>query len=64
MGLVMIVEVTTTVAFVSEIHGCTPTYYVANAKISKLLTTDEAIELMFAKAQGCKHFSSIVVPPS
>ncbi len=40
-GLVMMVEATTTVAVtiavVSEIHGCTPTPYVANAKISGYL---------------------------
>jgi hypothetical protein len=45
-GFVMMVEVTTTVAvtfaLVSEIHGCTSTCYVANAKISKLLDADEA----------------------
>ena len=41
------VEATTTVAVTiavaSEIHGCTPQSYVANAKISKLLDADEAI---------------------
>jgi hypothetical protein len=52
-GLVMMVEVTTTVAVTiavaSEIHGCTSTSYVANAKISELLDADEAIGLSALK---------------
>jgi hypothetical protein len=48
------VEATTTVAvtiaIVSEIHGCTSTSYVANAKISELLVADETIWLGALKA--------------
>ena len=40
---VMMVEATTTVAVMSETHGCTSTSYVANAKISELPVADEAI---------------------
>jgi hypothetical protein len=50
----MMAEVTTTVAvtiaLVSEIHGCTSTSYVANAKISELLDADEAIWLSALRA--------------
>jgi hypothetical protein len=50
----MMAEATTTVAVTiavaSEIHGCTPTSYVANAKISELLEADEAIGLSALRA--------------
>ena len=53
-GPVLMVEATTTVAVtiavVSEIHGCTSTSYVANAKISELLVADEAIWLSAPRA--------------
>jgi len=65
MGCLMMVEVTTTVAVtiavVSEIHGCTPTSYVANAKISELLDADETIGLRIAKRHYGEHFSPIVI---
>lgn len=61
MGLVMMAEDTTTVAVVSEIHGCTPTSYVANAKIIELLVADEAIGLRIAKPHYGEHFNPIVI---
>ena len=64
MGLVMMVEATTTVAVTiavaSEIHGCTSTSYVANAKISELLDADEAIWLSALS----ERFSPIVILPN
>jgi hypothetical protein len=45
MGNMLMVEVTTTVAIRSDIHGCTSRTYVANAKISELLEADEATRL-------------------